>query len=191
LLFEAILRNGFQISDITNKNVLVLRNLQEVVSEIHGETLYKINNLSYSGEPVEGSTIELVTKKGSSSRLVSRVEGDTRLRGTKRIIVQAGNVFIGKGRVDARSILVLPLMQQGPNIDHLLLLDVGFTKDAELSSKVLALGERGSHIRNIVEETGLSWSDAYLNLLPIQELFGNSAEKTAEFIIDSVKSDQP
>ncbi|HUT70966.1 MAG TPA: SIS domain-containing protein [Desulfatiglandales bacterium] len=190
LLFDAILRNGFEISDITNKNVLVLKNLQEVISEIQGETLYKINNLSYSGEPVEDSTIELVSKKGSSSRLVSRIEGDIRLKGTKRIIVNAGNVFIGKGRIDARSILIIPVMQQGPNIDHLLLLDVGFNKDAELSRKVLALGEKGAHIRNIVEETGLSWSDDYLNLLPIQELFGNSAEKTAEFIIASVKSNE-
>ena len=190
LLFDAILRNGFEISDITNKNVLVLKNLQEVISEIQGETRYKINNLSYSGEPVEDSTIELVSKKGSSSRLVSRVEGDTRLKGTKRIIVKAGNVFIGKGRIDARSILIIPVIQQGPNIDHLLLLDVGFNKDAELSRKVLALGEKGTHIRNIVEETGLSWADDYLNLIPIQELFGNSAEKTAEFIIASVKSNQ-
>ncbi|UCH07089.1 MAG: SIS domain-containing protein [Deltaproteobacteria bacterium] len=190
LLFEAIMRNGFEISDITNKNVLVLKNLQEVISEIHGETLYKINNLSYSGEPVEDSTIELVSKKGSSSRLVSRVEGDTRLKGTKRIIVQAGNVFIGKGRIDARSVLIIPVMQQGPNIDHLFLLDVGFNQDAELPTKVLALGEKGTHIRNIVEETGLAWADDYLNLLPIQELFGNSAEKTAEFIIASVKNNR-
>jgi glucosamine--fructose-6-phosphate aminotransferase (isomerizing) len=190
LLFKAIMRNGFDVSDITNKNVLVLKNLQEVISDIHGETLYQINNLSYSGEPVEDSTIELVSKKGSSSRLVSRVEGDTRLKGTKRIIAKAGNVFIGKGRIDARSILIIPVMQQGPNIDHLLLLDIGFNKDAELSSKVLALGEKGTHIRNIVEETGLPWSDAYLNLLPIQELFGNSAEKTAEFIIASVKANE-
>jgi hypothetical protein len=36
----------------------------------------------------------------------------------------------------------------------------------------------------------LPWADDYLNLLPIQELFGNSAEKTAEFIIASVKSNQ-
>jgi glucosamine--fructose-6-phosphate aminotransferase (isomerizing) len=190
LLFEAIMRNGFEISNITNKNILVLKNLQEVISAIQGQTLYKINNLSYSGEPVEDSTIELVSKKGSSSRLVSRVEGDTRLKGTKRIIVQAGNVFIGRGRIDARSILIIPLMQQGPNIDHLLLLDVGFNKDAELSKKVLALGEKGTHIRNIVEETGLAWADDYLNLVPIQELFGNSAEKTAEFIIASVKNNR-
>jgi glucosamine--fructose-6-phosphate aminotransferase (isomerizing) len=190
LLFETVMRNGFDVNDITNKNILVLKNLQEVISEIRGETLYRINNLSYSGEPIEGSTIELVSKKGSSSRLVSRIEGDTRLRGTKRIIAKDGNVFIGKGRIDARSVLIIPVMQQGPNIDHLLLLDVGFNKEAELSRKVLALGERGTHIRNIVEETGLSWSDDYLNLLPIHELFGNSAEKTAEFIIGSVKRNE-
>jgi len=50
---------------------------------------------------------------------------------------------------------------------------------------VKALGDKLTHIRNIVEETDLSWQDAYLNLLDVEELFGNSAEKMAEFIISS------
>ena len=185
LLFDALKKNEFGMSNITNKNVLVLTNLQEIIAEIKGETLYKIINLTYTGEPVEDSKIELVKKEGSSSKLISRVEAGNRLKGTKRIIVKAGNVFIGKGKIDNRSILIIPIMKKGPNIDHLLLLDVSFKREIDLSKKIKALGDKFVHIKNIVEETDLPWDDNYLNLLEMEELFGNSAEKIAEFIISS------
>ncbi|MBW2311469.1 MAG: hypothetical protein JRF35_10405, partial [Deltaproteobacteria bacterium] len=79
----------------------------------------------------------------------------------------------------------IPIMKKGPHIDHLLLLDVAFNKDVDLSKKIKALGDKFSHIKNIVEETDLSWKDEYLNLLEMEEIFGNSAEKIAEFIISS------
>ncbi len=185
LLFDALKKDRFDVSNLTNKNVLVLKNLQEVISEIKGETLYKIGNLTYTGEPVEDSKIELVKKKGTAFRLKSRIETDNRLKGTKRIIVKAGNVFIGKGKSDNRNILVIPILKKGPNIDHLLLLNVGFKKEMDLPKKLRALGDKFTHIKNIVEETDLSWQDEYLNLLDVEELFGNSAEKIAEFIISS------
>jgi glucosamine--fructose-6-phosphate aminotransferase (isomerizing) len=189
LLFDTLKKNGFAVSNLTNKNVLVLKNLQEIISEIKGDTLYKISKLTYTGEPVEDSKIKLVKKGGSSSKLISRVESDNRLKGTKRIIVKAGNVFIGKGKVDNRSILAIPIMKKGPTIDHLLLLNIGFKREMDLSKKVKALGDKFTHIKNIVEETGLSWQDDYLNLLDVEELFGNSAEKTAESIISSSSAD--
>jgi glucosamine--fructose-6-phosphate aminotransferase (isomerizing) len=119
---------------------------------------------------------------------LSWLRNDTRLKGTKKIIVKAGNVFIGKGKIDNRSILVIPLMKKGPNIDHLLLLDVGFTKKIDLPKKVKALGDKLTHIKNIVEETDLSWQDRYLNLLDVEDLFGKSAEKIAESIIASAST---
>jgi len=76
-------------------------------------------------------------------------------------------------------------MKKGPNIDHLLLLDVSFKREIDLSKKIKALGDKFTHIKNIVEETDLPWDDNYLNLLEMEELFGNSAEKIAEFIISS------
>jgi len=191
ILFETLKKNRFSVSNLTNKNVLVLKNLQDIISDIKGETLYQISNLHYTGEPVEDSKIELVKKKGSSSRLVSRVEVDNRLKGTKRIIVKTGNVFIGKGKTDNRSILIIPIMKKGPNIDHLLLLNISFKREIELSKKIRALGDKFTHIKNIVEETSLSWQDEFLNLLDVEELFGNSAEKIAEFIVSSSSTSKP
>lgn len=186
LLFESLRENGFDEANVTNKNVIVLKNLQDIISQINGETLYQISDLAYTGEPVEDSKIAVLNKKGSSEGLMSRVEGDKTLKGTKKIIVKAGNVFIGKGKIDKRSILVIPILKQGPTIDHLLLLDICFKEKIKLKEKIRALGDKFLHIRNIVEETGLAWQDNYLDLIDIEVLFGNSAEKISESILSSI-----
>lgn len=191
ILFEALMNKGFDASNLTNKNVLVLTNLQEIIAELKGETLYGISNLAYTGEPLDESSIRLIHKKGTSSGIVSRVEHEQRLKGTKRIIVKAGNVFIGKGRVDDRSIVVIPLIKKGPHIDYLMLLEVGFKKDIDLRKKLRALGDKYAHIKNIVEEMGLPWKDEFLDLLNVEELFGKSAEKVAEFILSCSSTARP
>jgi len=188
LLFETLQDHGFSKNQLTNSNVLVLKRLQEVVAEIKGATVYIIAGLNFLGEPVEDSTIHLIKKEGSAAGLVSRVETDNRLRGTKQIIVKNGNVFIGKGKRDNRSILVIPVMSAGTKIDHLVLFNVAFRKEVGLQEKVDALGGKYHHIRNLVEETSLAWSDEHLDLLEIEELFGMSAEKIAEAVVSGLKN---
>jgi glucosamine--fructose-6-phosphate aminotransferase (isomerizing) len=169
--------------------VVVVRRLQEVVGAIHGTTRYHISGLNLLGQPVDTSTIALEQKAGSSARLPSRVESDTRLRGTKRIIVQNGNVFIGKGRRDQRSMLAIPLMSTATTLDYLLLLHVAFRPEVALDKKVAALGGKYQHIWHLVEETRFAWHDAYLNRLEIEELFGGSAEKVSERILAVLRTD--
>ena len=188
LLFEALQSQGFSTNQITNVNVLVLKRLQEVVAGIKGTTLYRIAGLNFLGEPVEDSTIKIIKKEGSSAQLVSRVEADKRLRGTKRIIVENTNVFIGKGKSDNRSILAVPVMSAGTKIDHLLLFNVAFKKEVELQKKIDALGGKYHHIKHLVEETSLIWRDEYFDLLGIEELFGMSAEKIAEAIVSKIQN---
>jgi glucosamine--fructose-6-phosphate aminotransferase (isomerizing) len=183
LLFEALERHGFGKNQLTTNNIVVLRRLQEVVSEVKGTTLYRIAGLNILGEPVEDSTIHVIKKEGSSARLVSRVETDNRLRGSKRIIVKNGNVFIGIGKRDNRNILAVPVISDGTKIDYLLLFNAGFKKQVALQEKVAALGEKYHHVRHLVEETSLAWQDEYLDLLEIEALFGLSAEKISEGIV--------
>jgi glucosamine--fructose-6-phosphate aminotransferase (isomerizing) len=45
------------------------------------------------------------------------------------------------------------------------------------------LGGKYEHIKNIVQENSIGWQDSFLDLLEIEELFGRSAEKIAEFIV--------
>jgi glucosamine--fructose-6-phosphate aminotransferase (isomerizing) len=187
LLFEALEKSGFSQNQLTTSNILVLRHLQPVVSHIKGTTIYKIADLNILGEPTEESTIHVVSKEGSSAEIASRAESDSRLRGTKRIIVKNGNVFIGKGKRDGRSILAVPIMSTVTRIDHLVLFNVGFQKEVELQKKIEALGGKFHHIRHLVEEVNLAWKDSHLDLLELEDLFGMSAEKVSERIISALQ----
>ena len=187
LLFDALDEAGIAISQIIPKNVLVLRNLQEVVASIEGSILYRISNLNLLGELTEDTSIEVLSKKGVLKPIPSRVEGDTKLKGSKRIIVQKGNVYIGKGRKDDRSILVIPATSPSTDraniIAYLLLLNVDFRSDVPIDVIVKALGGKYDHIKNIVMENSITWTDDHLKGLEMDFLFGRSAEKIGEAIV--------
>jgi glucosamine--fructose-6-phosphate aminotransferase (isomerizing) len=187
ILFEALTGENFTISQLTNINIIVLKNLQAVIEQIEGSVLYRIDGLSVLGEPTDDTTIEVIKKAGDIANVPSRVESDKRLKGTKRIIIRQGNVYIGKGRKDERSILVIPVSTtsaDSPNrIEFLLLLHVSFKQNVPLKAKIKALGGKYEHVKNIVQENSIIWQDSYLELLEIDELFGRSAEKTGEFIV--------
>ncbi|MCU0540031.1 MAG: SIS domain-containing protein, partial [Desulfobacterales bacterium] len=191
LLFAALAAEHFSPAQLIPSNLAVLKNLQAVVREVQGSILYRILGLSVLGEPDEGTTIEVVNKRGDTRLLPSRVESDPALKGTKRIIVRDGNVYIGKGRKDDRSILVIPLMASAPaqanRIEHLLLLHIAFQERVPLEARIRALGGKFENIKNIVQENSIPWSDDLLDRAAIDELFGRSAEKVAEFIVAAVK----
>ena len=191
ILFEELAACHLNVSQITNNNVLVLKNLQKIISVIKGSIFYRINGLNLLGEPMDETTIEVIEKKGVLKDMPSRVETDTILKGTKKIIVRQGNVYIGKGRKDNRSIVVIPVISASsfaPNrIEYLLLLNIGFKDNVPLSIKIKALGGKYEHIKNIVQENSIAWSDKFIERVNMQDLFGNSAEKTGEFISSQVK----
>jgi glucosamine--fructose-6-phosphate aminotransferase (isomerizing) len=192
ILFDMLASENLNISQLTNSNVIVLKNLQGIIEHIEGSILYRIAGLDLLGEPAEDTTIEVINKRGRIAGIPSRVETDTTLKGTKRIIVSQGNVYIGKGRKDERSILVIPILSTSdtiPNrIEYLLLLHVAFKEKVPLSSKLKALGGKYEHIKSIVQENSIPWNDNYIELVEIQELFGRSAEKIGEFIVSSQRS---
>jgi glucosamine--fructose-6-phosphate aminotransferase (isomerizing) len=187
LLFDELSKRNFSVSQLINRNIIVLKNLQGVILHIEGSTLYRIGDLNFLGEPTNETTIEVLEKNGSLKTIPSRVEKDTKLKGTKRIIVRQENVYIGKGRKDNRSILVIPIISDSPErpnmIEHLLLLNIAFKEEVPLAAKIKALGGKYEHIKNIVQENSIAWDDNYLESIEIQELFGRSAEKIGELIV--------
>ncbi len=187
ILFDALSDHDIQNAQLINRNIMVLKNLQGVVGEIKGSILYRIDHLNVLGEPTANTTIEILRKEGVLKPLTSRVEKDKALKGTKRIIVRQGNVYIGKGRKDDRSIVVIPAISTDPSasnrIELLLLLNIGFKPQISLPAKVKALGGKYEHIKNIVQENSLQWEEDHLNLVPVDELFGLSAEKIGEQIV--------
>ncbi len=191
LLFEVLAEKGFGIDRLSITNVMVLRNLQKVISEIRGSTLYRVSGVNLMGEPTDDTTIRVIEKTGTSKAIASRSESDQSLKGSKRIIVRQGNVFVGKGRKDDRSVVIIPIISSDPEhpnmIEHLLLLEVGFQEEVDVPTRVRALGGRHEHIKNIVQENSITWKDEYLDMIPMDELFGRSAEKVAETIVAAVR----
>ncbi|MEA3232358.1 MAG: SIS domain-containing protein [Thermodesulfobacteriota bacterium] len=190
ILFEALTHHAIEISRLVNRNVIVLRNLQAIVQAIPGSILYRISGLTALGELTDQATIEVMKKEGILAPIPSRVETDTHLKGTKRIIVRQGNVYTGKGRKDDRSIIVIPVLSDVPGAGHtigqLLLLNITFRETVPLAAKIRAMGGKYEHIKNIVQENSIVWKDGYLDIAPMCDLFGRSAEKIGELIVSRV-----
>ncbi len=191
LLFDILAEKGFGIEHLTLTNVMVLRNIQKVLSGIKGLTLYRVSGVNLLGEPTDNTTITVLEKQGTSAAIPSRSETDQTLKGSKRIIVRQGNIYLGKGRKDGRSVLIIPIISGDPAhpnmTEYLLLLEVAFRTDADLPTRVKALGGKHEHIKNIVQENSITWRDEYLDSVPIDELFGLSAEKIAEMLVEKIK----
>ena len=191
VLFDHLLGQSFKVSQLTTSNVIVLKNLQKILAGIRGMTLYRIQGLNLLGDPTDDTTIEMIRREGTSTSIPSRVDKDSRLKGTKRTIVQAGNVYIGKGRKDDRSILIVPLLSDAVSaanaIENLMLLHIAFRETILLDDKVKALGGKYDKIKNIAQESGLPWDDRHLDRVETADLFGLSAEKVAETIVAELK----
>ena len=190
ILFETFTEYNIHASQLINKNIIVLKNLQEIVSDIKGAIFYRIGGLNLLGEPTDETTIEIIKKDGVLKPIPSRVETDSLLKGTKRIIVREGNVYIGKGRKDDRSIIVIPIISASPAtpsmIEYMLLLNISFKENVPLTVKIKALGGKYERIKNIVQENSVVWDERHIELVEMKDLFGISAEKIGEFIISRI-----
>jgi len=192
-LFDELLANDIQISQITTKNVLVIKNLQEVISSINGGLLYQISGLSLLGEVTRETKIKIIHKTGMLKDKISRVESDGKLQGTKNIIVREGNVYIGKGRKDNKNILVIPIISSNPAtpniIEYILSLNIVFKTldEVPLLKKIKALGGKYNRLKDwILESDNFQWDDKYLNLVEIETLFGDTAEKVVDKILTKI-----
>ncbi len=193
-IFDELTANDIQISQITHKNVLVMKNLQEVISEVKGALLYRITGLSLLGDVTPETQIRVIKKSGVLENETSRTETDHKLMGTKNIIVREGNVYIGKGRKDQRSILVIPVISASPDtpniIEFILSLNVGFKSSKEISllKKIKALGGKYTRLKDwVLESKATQWDDKFLNLVEVETLFGDTAEKVVDAIISKLQ----
>ncbi len=194
IVFDELDLNGISIPQIINKNVLVIKNLQEVIEKINGAFLYQISGLTLLGDVTRDTKIKLINKTGTLKNESSRVENDPRLKGTKNIIVREGNVYIGKGRKDNKNILVIPGISSNPAtpniIEYILSINISFktSSNVPLLKKIKALGGKYNRLKDwILESDDLQWDDKYLNLIEVENLFGDTAEKVVDNIISKIK----
>ena len=154
-----------------------------MISTIKGALLYRISGLTPLGEETPNTRIEVINKTGQLVSEISRVEQDHRLKGTKNIIVREGNVYIGKGRKDGKSILVIPVISSSKGIsaiELLLSLNVAFKDVAQvpLIKRIKALGGKFIRIKDtVLESDKIKWDDSLLDLIPMEDLFGGFSGK--------------
>ena len=176
IIFDLLDELAFATKDLTYRNVMTVSRIQPVISTVHGYTIYDINNLDARGNPDEGSTITIQRKGGVARQMISRAETSKMLMGTKRTIVSTGHVYIGKGKADGASIVILPLRTGGEFVSNLLLLHVQYNELLPVGKKKEVLGYRYNDIRNLVNEYNIIWDDNYLEKIPIADLFSEPVE---------------
>ena len=176
IVFDLLEQLNYAVKDLTYKNVMTVSRIQPVVSAVRGYTIYDINNLDAQGNPAEDSTITILKKDGVAKQMTSRAETSKLLMGTKRTIVSTGHVYIGKGKADGASIVILPLRSKNDFVSNLLLLHVDYNELLPLREKKKVLGYRYNDIRNLVNEYNITWDDSYLEKIPLADLFSEPVE---------------
>jgi len=179
IIFDILRQLEFSIKSIVTKNVLTIARIQPGIATLSGYTLYGINNLDAEGNPVDTSTITIKDRGGISLAMKSRTEGSGNLMGTKRTIVSTGQVYIGRGKSDGASIVVIPLLGDKGGIGSLLLIHVEFNESLSVKGKKEVLGYKFNDIRNLVNEYNLPWDDRYLENISTGILLGEPVEVIA------------
>jgi len=189
IIFELLRELDYASQSLTTKNILALTALQPAIENLKGYTIYDVGNLDAAGKPTDLSTIVIRKKAGIALDMRSRAEGGGILMGTKRTIVSTGHLYVGYGKADGASIVIVPL-QEAPGAKSLLLIHVNFNETLTLREKRGVLGYRYNDIRNLINEYNLSWDDRYLSLLPMANLLGEPVEVIADRIRQEANKDQ-
>ncbi len=195
IVFDYLYKNSINLSQISNANRSVIRKLTHVISDICGAIIYNVHGLNILGELTDNTTISIIKKEGSLKDIPSRVESSNELKGTKKIIAKKKNVYIGIGRKDSRSILIIPA-RAAEDFDEpdklqsvvLVLLNIILKSEVPLKKRIDALGGKYDHIKAVVNEYDVPWKDHFLESLPIRDLYGFSAEKIGEIIVKENKT---
>lgn len=189
IIFNLLRELEFSVKALVTKNVLTITRIQPAIASISGYTLYDINNLDAEGNPVDTSTIKIGKRGGISLKMKSRAESSNFLMGTKRTIVSTGHIYVGRGKSDSASIVIIPLLGERGGVQNLLLIHIEFNEALSVKEKKEVLGYQYNDIRNIVNEYNLPWDDRYLETISTGVLLGEPAEVIAGQIRKYVEKD--
>jgi len=191
IFFDFLKDLDFSLENLTSYDGFTLRRLQKAVVTINGYTLYDISDLNYDGKPSEFTTISLDKRGGVSLDMKSRVEGNPGpLKGTKRNIINLGEVYAGLGKTDKAPIVIIPLLGNDHRIRHILLLHVDFSSLLSAAEKKEVLGNKFNKINNLVNEYDVPWDDRYLDEIPIESLLGEGVDVIVERLMNSLDMDR-
>jgi len=190
IIFATLEKLKISVKNLTYKNIISIGRMQPAISAVKGHTLYGVSNLDEVGNPKDDSTIVILEKGGIARQMKSRAEKSSELMGTKRTIVSTANVYVGRGKLDGASVLILPLLGEKGFAEKLLLLHIEYNDLLPLAEKAEALGYRYNDIRNMVSEYNIAWRDEYLEKIPLADLFGETIENLAGRIVQNLQRER-
>jgi glucosamine--fructose-6-phosphate aminotransferase (isomerizing) len=190
ILFELLSELNFSLENLTSRDGISAKRVQNAISGIKGYTLYDIDGLNEDGKPGDASTISIAKKGGISLSMKSRVEKPGPLKGTKKTIVGTGDMYAGLGKVDKASIVIIPLLGEGSRIKNLLLAHVDFNNNLSVKEKKEILGDKLDKIVDLVNEYNLPWDNDYIKDLPIEFLLGEGVGMITSRITKSLEGTQ-
>ncbi|MGA1863990.1 MAG: SIS domain-containing protein [bacterium] len=185
-IFNIIPEMGFSQSDLGPSIISRLKQIQPAVEEVKGATLYHVTGLDPFGAPTEDSRIIITERYGTTKNMPSRVNNDNTLRGTKRKVVERGEVYMGLGLWDKAQIIIFPLIGKKDGEEYLLVLHVKFFKNLSLDKKIRGMGMKYNDVIDMVTEWNMPWQDKLLDGFSPEFLMTESDGVIAQRIVGAV-----
>ena len=171
-LVQATLAAGAGRDVLSYRTLKVLAALDAAVTEVSGFTRYRI----------DGDTIGILDRGGISRDLLSRVDGDARLVGTKRRVAVAREVLVALGRRDQRTVVLVPEVKAdtctGITLLHVRLHDR--LSSADMRGVLQGYDNRYDRLVDWVTETEGDFDEALLGQLPVSDLLITPITETAD-----------
>ena len=185
IIFDFLRDLDFSLENLTTKDGFTARRLQKALSAIEGYTLYAVDS-----DTGEIPLLSIAKRGGTSLSMTSRVEQPRPIKGTKKTILNKGDIYAGLGKSDGRPIVIIPLLGPHHGINFILLLHVSFSRDLTVTNKKEIMGDKINSISDLISEQDVTWRDDYLQELPIEFLLGEGDDVIATTIMESLQEDE-
>jgi glucosamine--fructose-6-phosphate aminotransferase (isomerizing) len=171
-LVRAVIEAGAGRDVLSYRTLKVLADLDPAVSAVRGYTRYRI----------DGESISVIDRGGVARELISRVDDNAVLRGTKHRVASEGEILVGRGRSDGRTLIFVPEMKAG-QATGITLLHVAFYEQlpADVMRAVMqGYDRRYDRLVDWVTETEGAFDDSLLGELPVEQLLIGPISETAD-----------
>jgi glucosamine--fructose-6-phosphate aminotransferase (isomerizing) len=150
-LVAAVMDTGAGRDSVPYSSLRSLAEMDPAVSSIDGFVRYGISG----GVDLATAELSIIDRGGVGAQLSSRVETDSRLRGTKALVAREQELMVALGRSDGRSVVIVPEIASGLPV-ALVLLHVTIEDDLPpATTRAVLQGYRRRYqaLRDAVTET--------------------------------------
>ena len=175
-LVRELLQAGTPRDRVSYRNLRCLEALDRAIESTTGYIRYSIDGTS------DDAQLHIVDRGGIAVDLVSRVERDSKLRGSKHLVSLEQSVIVTKGRNDGRTIILVPEIKDKETVG-LTLLHVQLKEyvDEQVARQILdGYQNRYSKLFDFVTETEPTFRSDLLSKIPLENLLISPIADLAE-----------